>query len=174
MKSMRLFSRGCQVSAVLAFLAFLPGAFAADAGTNAMADTGAKGVRAAAQTNAVAAAANSAPAELEVPVAVFDLTILPTKDPFFPLSTRKPVPDATNAAPAFSASSFVLKALDGPANSRLAMINNRTFAVGDSNMLTTPSGKIGVRVLQIKDASVVLRIDSQSDPIEIFLRKSAQ
>jgi hypothetical protein len=176
MKSTRLFSHGRQVLAALAFLSFLPGAFAANTNTNAAArgESGTNVVHAPAQTNAVASATNSAPAELEVPVAVFDVTIQPTKDPFFPLSTRKPVPDATNAAPAFSASSFVLKALDGPANFRLAMINNRTFAVGDSNVLTTPAGKINVRVLQIKEASVVLRIDSQSDPIEIFLRKSAQ
>jgi len=172
MKLTRLISSGRHISVVMAFLILLPGVHAANTSTNA--DAGTNATHTVAKTNAVTAATNSAPVELEVAVSVFDLTLQPTKDPFFPLSLRQPVPAATNAAPAFSAGSFVLRALDGPSNFRLAMINNRTFAVGDSNIITTPAGKINVRVLQIKESSVVIRVDSQPDSVEIFLRKAAQ
>jgi hypothetical protein len=172
MKLMRIFPCGWMVMAALALAGFLPGAFAAN--TNDAADTNT--VHALSQTNGVAAGTNSGPVDLEVPVSTFDVTIQPTKDPFFPLSLRQPVPAAaaTNAAPAFSATAFVLKALAGQTGSRLAMINNRTLAVGESTSLTLPSGKVNIRVLQIKESSVVIRVDSQPDPIEIFLRKAAQ
>jgi hypothetical protein len=165
MKLLRIFPCGWMVMAALALAGFLPGAFAANTNTNSVVGT-----------NTVVAATNSAPAELEVPVSTFDVTIQPTKDPFFPLSLRQPVPAAatTNATPAFSATAFVLKALDGQPGSRLAMINNRTLAVGDSTSLTLPSGKVNIRVMQIKENSVIIRVDSQPDPIEIFLRKAAQ
>ena len=50
-------------------------------------------------------------AELPVPVAIFDLASKSTKDPFFPLSLRSPVPVVTNSSPAFSVAEFTLKGL---------------------------------------------------------------
>ena len=119
----------------------------------------------------MAAATNSAPAELPVPESIFNLAAQTTKDPFFPLSTRQPAGVTNNAAPAFSVSEFVLKGLSGSAHNRLALINNRTFAVGDTNTITTPSGKINVRCMKIKENSVILRADPQHETTEIFLRK---
>ncbi len=125
-------------------------------------------------TNSATAGTNAAPVELPIPLAVFDVASKPTHDPFFPLSLRKPVADTTNAAPAFSASAFTLKGLSGSTGRRLALINNRTIASGENAEITTPSGKIKIRCLEVKESSVVIRAESQSEPVEIFLRKNAQ
>lgn len=116
---------------------------------------------------------NSVPEELPIPQSVFDLTIQPSKDPFFPMSQRQPVP-LKNAAPAFSASSFVLKGLSGPVDHRLALVNNRTVAAGEDAEVTTPSGKVKIHCVAVKETSVVLRVSSQSETVEVALRKGAQ
>lgn len=116
---------------------------------------------------------NSVPEELPIPQSVFDLTIQPTKDPFFPMSQRQPVP-VKNAAPAFSPSSFVLKGLSGPADHRLALVNNRTVAAGEDAEVTTPTGRVKIHCVRIKETSVVLRVASQSETVEVALRKGAQ
>lgn len=123
------------------------------------------------------AATNAAPVELPVPVATFDLTNKVVKDPFFPSTLRTPVPvlvAATNSV-AVSAACFVLKALSGTSDQRLALINNRTLAVGESAEVTTAQcGKVKIVCLQIKESSVVIRIGSQADPVEVALPKSAR
>jgi len=117
---------------------------------------------------------NSVTVELPVPLSVFDISAKPTKDPFFPLSTRQPFPQIQTNAPAFSASCLTLKGTSGAANNRLAIINNRTMAVGEESEVTTSSGKVRVHLMDIKESSVVVRIAGQSEPMEVFLRKSAQ
>ena len=116
---------------------------------------------------------------LPIPSSVFDATTTPTKNPFFPNSTRKPiVPGATTNAPVgITASSFQLMILSGSSDSRLATINHRTFGVGEAVDVITSSGqKATIRVLQIKETSVVIRVinPSQPDLIELSLRKGAQ
>jgi hypothetical protein len=117
---------------------------------------------------------NAAPVELPLPLGTFDLKAAPTKDPFFPLSTRQPVPQATNAAPAFTSGAFMLKGLSGHAGERLALINNRTVAAGESAEITTAFGHVKIHCIRIKENSVVIRAESQPDEIEVFLRKAAQ
>jgi hypothetical protein len=124
-----------------------------------------------------AAGTNSANASLPIPVSVFDPTQPPTKDPFFPNSPRRPVTQQGNdkAVPAISASSFTLMATSGSIDSRLAMINHRTLAAGEATEVTIPSGvKVKIRLMQIKDDSVVIRVVSppQPDLIELSLGNS--
>jgi hypothetical protein len=119
-------------------------------------------------------ASTNASTELPVPLSVFDLAAKPTKDPFFPLSTRQPMPTATNSAPAFSIAEFTLKGLSGTAHNRLALVNNRTLGEGEDTELTTASGKIKIQCVEIKDSSVVIRVGPHREVMEIFLRKSAQ
>jgi hypothetical protein len=119
-------------------------------------------------------ATNSTAAELPVPLSVFDAGATPTKDPFFPLSTRQPFPQISTNAPAFSASCLTLKGISGAANGRLAIINNRTVAVGEDTEVTTSSGKVRIRCVEIKENSVMVRIAGQSEVMEVALRKSAQ
>lgn len=98
----------------------------------------------------------------------------PIKDPFFPLSTRTNfVPVTTNTvAPSFSPTTLVLKGLSGVAGQRLALINNRNFAEGESDEVTTSAGKKKVTVLKINEFSVLIRVDGIPEPFEISLPKS--
>ncbi len=159
MKTIRPFSTGLKVATALLCLGLLPIARAENSSANA---------------SSAAGKTNSAPEELPIPLSVFDLTIKPTKDPFFPLSVRQPITQATNAAPAFSASYFTLKGLSGSAGHRLALVNNRTLAEGEETEITTPGGKVKIHCVEIKDSSVVLRVAKQEEPLEISLRKAVQ
>jgi hypothetical protein len=156
---------------LLSFLALMTNARAATTNSPAI---NVKTNSLASATNSTGSATNLAPAELPVPLAMFDLTAKPTKDPFFPLSLRQPVTTPTNASPAFSASAFNLKGLSGATGRRLALINNRTVAAGEDAEVTTASGKIKIQCVEIKEASVIIRAETQADLLEIFLRKSAQ
>jgi hypothetical protein len=127
-------------------------------------------------TNAPAINTNYFAREIPIPLSVFDITNTPTKDPFFPLSTRQPVPQvATNVTLTFNASSFLLKGLSGSPGHPLALVNNRTLAPGEDAEITAANGgKVKIHCVAIRTASVVLSIPTQSDPIEVFLRKTAQ
>ena len=99
------------------------------------------------------------------------------KDPFFPLTTYpKTHQVVTNVAPAaVSASSFQYKGVSGAGNNRLVLINNHNFAEGESDDVNTiPSGRARIRVVKIKDFSVVIQVEGQGETIEIFLPKDAR
>jgi len=118
---------------------------------------------------------NSIPGERIVPKSVFNLTNPPVRDPFFPLSLRQPFPvPVTNGARVVAASSFLLKGLSGPPEQRLAMINNRTLAAGEDAEISTASGKIKIRCLEIKEASAIIRVADRPGTLEVFLRKAVQ
>ena len=131
--------------------------------------------RAAGTNAAPAAASTNAPAiEVPLPVSTFELTV-ETRDPFFPASLRQAVTNAVaKAVPAFNASNFVLKGLSGGAGHRLAVINNRTFAIGEKYEVTTPTGKVPITCEEIKEQSVIIRTETSLEPIELTLRKGAQ
>jgi hypothetical protein len=83
------------------------------------------------------------------------------RDPFFPNSTRLyevVLPAQPHVA---DVSSLILKGISGPSDHRLAIINNRTFAVGDEESLATPHGPIHVRCVEIKADSVVIETGGQ-------------
>jgi hypothetical protein len=123
-------------------------------------DTGAK-----AQTSKPGDAASSEPG-LTVPVApqsVFNTPRTPQegKDPFFPGSTRifasltKTVVPPEKAVPQ---GELFLKGVSGPASHRLAIINNYTFAEGESGEVRTNSGRVHVHCLEIREESVVIQV----------------
>jgi hypothetical protein len=126
---------------------------------------------------AVPAATNDVKAPLPIPASVFDVTLMPIKDPFFPNSIRVPNPTKTKEVVGVSARSFQLMALSGSTGERLAMINHRTMGVGEAREVPVPQvGKITIRLLQIKENSVIIRVIAppQPDLIEVTLRKGAQ
>jgi hypothetical protein len=137
--------------------------------SSARSDTPAKTATPAAGTNT-----NSAAAEFVIPQSSFDLTSKDIKDPFFPQTLRQPIPAlATNNVPLINASSFALKALSGAVNQRLALINNRTMAPGESAEVTTAGGtKLKIRCVEIKESSVVIRLENSPEPIELHLKGS--
>ena len=117
---------------------------------------------------------NAAPKELPIPRSTFELTAN-THDPFFPNSLRHAAGnDKTNAVAGLIPSNFQLKGLSGPAGKRLAVINNRTFGPGEKYEVTTATGKVIIRCEEIKENSVLIRTEGMIDPVEIFMRKTAQ
>jgi hypothetical protein len=83
------------------------------------------------------------------------------RDPFFPNSNR-PYESAQASQPHVGdVTSLVLKGISGPPDRRLAIINNRTFGVGDEQDLATPQGRIHIRCVEIKDSSVVIESAGQ-------------
>ena len=158
MKLSRVLFVGVRLSLAAGGLAFLPAVRGSDLGLPS-----------------ATSGTNSIPLERVVPPSIFNVTNQPVKDPFFPLSTRQPFPmPTTSAAPVFSASAFMLKALSGPPEQRLAMINNRTLAAGEGAEISTPTGKIKIRCLAIREFSAIIRVADQPDTVEVFLRKAAQ
>lgn len=127
-------------------------------------------ISAQAEASPAVIATNAAPQSQEVPLAIFDVTSSPVKDPFFPHTTRSPISVAanTNVVTVVDASIFLLKGLSGPSESRLAIINNRTVAAGETTAVTVADGrKITIHCLQVKENSVIIRADNQSGPIEL-------
>jgi hypothetical protein len=164
MKSSRIFSL---VPCLLLAYAALPSASGAgtiNVKTNA---PGAKGI-----------STNPEPAALPVPVSVFDLTANPTKDPFFPNSTRSPFPKNQPKTPiGVSLTSFHLGGMSGPPESRLAIVNHRTMGLGETTEVPIPlGGKVTIRIVQFKEDSVIIRVVTppQPDLIELSLSKRAQ
>ncbi len=106
------------------------------------------------------------------PHAVFEVTSA-AKDPFFPLSTRTAVVAVaiTNAPAQISAKDFRLMAKTGTDDAPLVTINDHTFAPGEKYDIVPLNslGKVGVRVLQIKDYSAIIQVDGFSAPVEISL-----
>ena len=116
---------------------------------------------------AMALAVDTAPAtkagKTETIRSVFVLPTNPKegRDPFFPDSER-PYEIAAAANPrAGNVTSLILKGFSGPLNHRLVIINNHTFAVGDEGNVTTLSGRIYLRCVEIKADSVVIETGGQ-------------
>ena len=105
------------------------------------------------------ASTKAAPAQPEIPVSVFINPGSPQqgRDPFFPQSTRqKPVITIlqTNIAPAVAIAELELKGISGAADHRLAIINNRTFEIGEEGTVLTNVGRVRVTCREITENSV--------------------
>jgi hypothetical protein len=84
------------------------------------------------------------------------------RDPFFPNSSRPYAnTQAVQQVPTADTTSLVLKGVSGPTGSRLAIINNRTFAVGDEQDIVSSQGRMRVRCLEIRTDSVVIEVSGQ-------------
>ncbi len=52
----------------------------------------------------------------------------------------------------------------------IATINNLTFAVGEEQEVKVEGGKVKIRVLEIREKSVVITVEKGPRPIELKLR----
>lgn len=97
-------------------------------------------------------------------------------DPFHPKSRRRhpaseavaAVPDA-EITPSGRIEQLSLKGIAGQGAARLALINNRSFAAGESGGVRIPGGQMQIRVLELGERSVKIRIDGDPKTHEIKL-----
>ena len=130
---------------------------------------------------APAAASKAPPIEVQIPKSVFE--DLPNgRDPFFPNSRRRqpkaPVV-STNQAPVVvervSKSQYLtLSGISGSGAQRLALINNRPFKTGEIGEIRAPNGLIKVECVEIREKSVLIQIEGESERKELRLRESPQ
>ncbi|MDB6027837.1 MAG: hypothetical protein JWM68_4060 [Verrucomicrobiales bacterium] len=113
------------------------------------------------------------PSESERPLSVFDNKSSNIRDPFFPKSTRSPYVQqvATNPTTAVKTLEvkLVLKGILGPVGARLALINNQTFAEGESGSVKMPGGQTRIRCLKINEQSVTISVEGRNEQMELRL-----
>jgi hypothetical protein len=118
-----------------------------------------------------AEAANPETNQLAVSRFTWPTTLNEGRDPFHPSSTwvvavnRPKEPENPDSGPA----TLELKGISGPPERRLAIINNRTLAVGEKQQVNTPQGRVLVTCLAIEGTTV--RIEAQGQTRELMLRK---
>jgi len=66
---------------------------------------------------------------------------------------------------------LVLKNISGPENRRFALLNNQTFAQGDSAKVKMLDGEVQVHCLEIRAESVLVAVKGEPSPREIPLRR---
>ena len=84
-----------------------------------------------------------------------------------------PPPPLFNGAPTFPPQKFndvVLKAISGPKNKRLAMINNATVGLGETVRLKIGDAEVKVKCVEIRKDSVMVSVNG-SAPREVRLRE---
>lgn len=114
---------------------------------------------------------NAAAAEL-LNKSVFNDDAKTGKDPFFPKSTRRAGRTSTSPAPILAPIiQLALKGISGPANNRLALINNQPITEGETALVRVPGGQVKVRCWEIKTDSAVVSVEGESEKKELRLRK---
>ena len=112
---------------------------------------------------------NRPPAQVALPQSVF--VIEGGKDPFYPNSIRRIKRDDSGKPPPSRDFSNLLKLTGISGGVRpIATINNLTFAAGEDQEVKVEGGKLRIRVLEIREKSVVIGIEKQPQPIELKLR----
>jgi hypothetical protein len=103
------------------------------------------------------AATNAPPVEPAVTLSVFVNPPTPQdgRDPFFPLSTRhRPVVYQAKDVPVVAIAELELKGVSGSVGRRLAIINNRTFEVGEEGTVLSNVGRVRLTCKEINSDSV--------------------
>ena len=92
------------------------------------------------------------------------------KDPFFPKSTRH-LPPVTTTTPTELApqatTTLRLGGFSGTANRRLAIINNRTFAVGEEADMKVMGQIYHVKCVEIRDDAVLVTVNGQNQKLSL-------
>jgi len=99
----------------------------------------------------------------EIPRSVFVLPINPKEgcDPFFPKSSRPYESAIAASGRQPELTSLVIKGFSGSVNRRFVIINNHTFAAGDSAEVLTSEGRIFIHCLEINGNKVVVEARGQ-------------
>jgi len=121
--------------------------------------------------------ANRPPAEVVIPKSIFVTNDATGKDPFFPNSVRRklavePDPDSSGKTPKPPVGPGALRLLGITTDSegkRIALINNLTFAKGEVLEVRAEGGKLKLRCIEIREKSVVVAVEGQSEQHELVL-----
>lgn len=100
------------------------------------------------------------PAKPPAPASVF---AMPTsaregRDPFFPDSTR-PYEENKPASTLLDVNSFAVKGISIEHGRAMIIINNHTFALGDEGDVLTTSGRVHIRLAEIRHSSVIIEVN---------------
>jgi|WetSurMetagenome_2_1015567.scaffolds.fasta_scaffold101340_1 thioredoxin-related protein len=91
----------------------------------------------------------------------------------------EPAPATKKALPLFGGApiqpppryaQLTLKGISGPANRRMALINNQTLGAGEAGRVKLGEGEVQVRCLEIRDKSVVVLVEGETERRELRLR----
>jgi len=117
-----------------------------------------------ADTPKAPAPSNAAPAELVIPKSVFIIPGTPQdgKDPFYPRSVRvyasSVIVNTNTQVAAVPTVELHLNGISGTAARPLAIINNRTFELGEEGELNSAGSRTRLRVLEIKPDFIVVQV----------------
>ena len=89
------------------------------------------------------------------------------RDPFFPNSQRRLGPISTNKPVEVNVSNLSLKGISGTVDKRLAIINNRTFEVGEEGDLRVSGQILKIKCVEVRERSVLITVNGISK--ELFL-----
>jgi protein disulfide-isomerase len=76
--------------------------------------------------------------------------------------------EAPSPPPAYS--ELALRGISGPKDRRLALINNETLGAGESAKVKLGDTLVRVRCLEVREDSVLIRIEGREQPVELKLR----
>jgi hypothetical protein len=120
-------------------------------------------ILAAAGVPAVAAEppAKTPPAKPAAPRSVFLMPVSARegRDPFFPDSTRVYEENPASQQHVVDENSFAVKGLSYEHGHTMVIINNHTFALGDEGDVLTTSGRVHIRLAEIRSTSVVIEVN---------------
>ena len=121
-----------------------------------------------------AADANQATNEIIIPKSVFVSNDPRGKDPFFPNRPRMgllPTAPTTNtvSTPGPNVGDLQLRGITGSPERRVALINTLPLEKGEEAEVRVSNGRLKIQVLEIREKSVLLRIDGQKEPKELLL-----
>jgi hypothetical protein len=108
-------------------------------------------------------------------VSVFNDFLSPDngKDPFYPLSTRrllKPVvPQVTNGNVVVHVEPALV--LKGASPGRFALINGSVLELGEERKVRVPNGRITVKLLEIGDDYVIVKVAGEAEPKKLMLER---
>jgi len=122
---------------------------------------------------AQAASTNRPPAEIPIARSIFVTNDAAGVDPFFPNSSRtrnrQSSDDGKKAPRPMGVSALQLKGIMGPPDKRIALINNLTFAKGETQEVRVLDGKLKITCEEIRAKSVLITIEGQTETHELVL-----
>jgi hypothetical protein len=115
---------------------------------------------------------NTAPTEAVPPKSIFEDDLKSGKDPFFPKSVRRmeKVPLIAEK-PVAPLTQLVLKGITGPANRRLALINNQPIAAGETAFVKIGTGQVRIHCWEIGANHAVISVEGEPERKELRLRE---